>query len=123
MRRGLARDADVVLEVVNGIAFLTPLWLRNRGVTLVHHIHRDHYVTELGRVGAVAALVAGDAAAEAALRRRAVPDDLARRRRPTSSTLGVPEEDVHVGYLGVVPFDAPLPERGRRRRGCSTSGG
>ena len=28
VRRGLARDADVVLEVVNGIAFLTPLWLQ-----------------------------------------------------------------------------------------------
>ena len=25
-RRGLGRDADVVLEVVNGIAFFTPLW-------------------------------------------------------------------------------------------------
>ena len=59
VRRGLARDADVVLEVVNGITFLTPLWLRRKPrVTLVHHIHRDHYVTELGRVGAVAALVA-----------------------------------------------------------------
>ena len=28
VRRGLARDADVVLEVVNGITFLTPLWLQ-----------------------------------------------------------------------------------------------
>jgi hypothetical protein len=26
--RGLVPDADVVLEVVNGITFLTPLWLR-----------------------------------------------------------------------------------------------
>ena len=44
VRRGLGRDADVVLEVVNGITFLTPLWLRKPRVTLVHHIHRDHYV-------------------------------------------------------------------------------
>src|SRR5689334_14119563 len=57
VRRGLARDADVVLEVVNGIAFFTPVWLgRKPRVTLVHHIHKDHYVTELGRVGSVAAL-------------------------------------------------------------------
>src|SRR3954467_4846548 len=49
VRRGLAQDADVVLEVVNGIAFLTPLWLNKPRVTLVHHIHRDHYVTELGK--------------------------------------------------------------------------
>ena len=27
-------------------------------MTLVHHIHRDHYVTELGRKGAVAAVLA-----------------------------------------------------------------
>ena len=26
--RGLVPDADVVLEVINGITFLTPLWLR-----------------------------------------------------------------------------------------------
>src|SRR3954451_5861715 len=56
VKRGLAADADVVLEVVNGITFLTPLWLRKPRVTLVHHIHRDHYVTELGHGGAVAAL-------------------------------------------------------------------
>ncbi len=56
--RGLARDADVTLEVVNGIAFLTPLWLRRPHVTLVHHVHRDMYVAELGRRGAVAAVIA-----------------------------------------------------------------
>src|SRR4051812_12349761 len=55
--RGLVPDADVVLEVVNGITFLTPLWLRKPRLTLVHHIHRDHYVREMGRTGAVAALL------------------------------------------------------------------
>ena len=68
VRRGLARDADVVLEVVNGIAFLTPLWLRKPRVTLVHHIHRDHYVTELGPRGRGGGAGGRDAAAEAALR-------------------------------------------------------
>src|SRR5687767_14181268 len=42
--RGLGRDAEVVLEVVNGITFLTPLWLRKPCVTLVHHVHADHYL-------------------------------------------------------------------------------
>ncbi len=55
--RGLVPDADVVLEVINGITFLTPLWLRKPRVALLHHIHRDHYVRELGRPGAVAALL------------------------------------------------------------------
>lgn len=55
--RGLVPDADVVLEVVNGITFLTPLWCPLPRVTLVHHIHRDHYVRELGAKGRVAALM------------------------------------------------------------------
>jgi glycosyltransferase involved in cell wall biosynthesis len=54
--RGLVPDADVVLEVVNGITFLTPLWLRTPRVALVHHIHRDHYVEELGVKGRIACL-------------------------------------------------------------------
>jgi glycosyltransferase involved in cell wall biosynthesis len=56
LRRGLAADADVVLEIINGIAFFTPLWpLRRPRVAFVHHVHRDMYVEELGRRGAIAA--------------------------------------------------------------------
>ena len=47
----------MVVEVINGITFLTPLWLHTPRVALLHHIHRDHYVRELGRPGAVAALL------------------------------------------------------------------
>lgn len=53
--RGLVPDADVTLEVVNGVTFLTPVWMRTPRVTLVHHIHRDHYLREMGRKGALAA--------------------------------------------------------------------
>src|SRR3954449_11843691 len=52
--RGLVPDADVVLEVINGITFLTPLWLRKPRVALVHHVHTDHYAREMGRAGKVA---------------------------------------------------------------------
>ncbi|MGI8633628.1 MAG: glycosyltransferase [Solirubrobacterales bacterium] len=55
--RGLVPDPDVVLEVVNGITFLSPLWLRAPSVTLVHHVHRDHYVREMGPKGKLAALL------------------------------------------------------------------
>src|SRR3954453_11313693 len=54
--RGLVPDADVVLEVINGITFLTPLWLRTPRAALVHHVHTDHYEREMGRVGKVAGL-------------------------------------------------------------------
>jgi O-antigen/teichoic acid export membrane protein len=45
--RGLGRDADVALEVVDGVAFLTPLWLRRPRVALVRGAGR-------GRAGALA---------------------------------------------------------------------
>jgi glycosyltransferase involved in cell wall biosynthesis len=53
--RGLVPDADVVLEVCNGVTFLTPLWCRTPRVTLIHHIHRDLYRAELPRTGRLAA--------------------------------------------------------------------
>ena len=56
VKRGAVKDVDVVLEVINGIAFFTPLWrLRVPRVAQVYHVHRDMYVEELGRRGAVAA--------------------------------------------------------------------
>ena len=101
VKRGAVRDVDVVLEVVNGIAFFTPLWRLNvPRVALVYHVHRDMYVEELGRRGAMAAwlletlplrhLYAGTPfltishAAEAAL-----------------VELGVAREDITVVYSGV----------------------
>ena len=57
LRRGLVPDADVVLEVVNGITFLTPLWLNLPRLTLIHHVHREHYAQELGRLGKIAAFL------------------------------------------------------------------
>jgi len=55
--RGLVPDADVAFEVVNGVTFLTPLWMSTPRVTLIHHVHRDHYVEEMGPKGRVAAFM------------------------------------------------------------------
>lgn len=107
--RGVGRDADVCLEVVNGIAFFTPLWrwLKMPRVTLVHHVHADHYVTELGRRGQIAAVV---------LERiplrffyRATPFlTISRAAQADLEGLGVPHEQIHVAYLGVdAPADPP----------------
>jgi len=108
LRRGIGRDADVVLEVVNGIAFFSPLWrwLRAPTVALVHHVHQDHYVTELGLQGRIAAFL---------LER--LPLRLLYRQSPVLTIsnaaleeiveLGVPRDHVHVAYLGV--DDPPFP--------------
>src|SRR3954447_16234224 len=100
VRRGLAQDADVALEVINGIAFFTPLWLRRPRVAFVHHVHQDHYVTELGAGGRVAGLLAE--ALPLKLLYRGTPfltiSDAARR---DLAGLGVKAEVV---YLGVEPI-------------------
>ena len=49
--RGVGRDADVVLEVINGITFLTPLWLRKPRVAMLHHVHRELFLEEYPRTG------------------------------------------------------------------------
>src|SRR3954451_14807920 len=105
--RGLAADADVVLEVVNGITFLTPLWLRKPRVTLVHHIHRDHYVTELGRLGALAAL-ALETLPLKVLYSGAPFLTISESAKRDIVALGVAPDDTHVGYLGGAPFP-PVP--------------
>ena len=103
--RGVGSDADVVLEVVNGITFLTPLWLRRPSVTLVHHVHRDHYVAEMGRPGAVAALLA-ETLPLRALYRSSPFVTISDAGRDDLRALGIPEERIHVCRLGVeqAPF-------------------
>ena len=98
--RGLARDADVVLEVVNGIAFLAPLWTRRPHVALVHHVHRDHYVAEMGRKGAIPAFLL-ETLPLRWLYRRTPFVTISEAGRRDLLELGVPEDQIHVGYLGV----------------------
>jgi glycosyltransferase involved in cell wall biosynthesis len=98
--RGLVPDADVVLEVVNGITFLTPLWLRKPRVTLVHHVHRDHFVEELGRKGRLAAWLLETVPLRRLYRgsrfltiSHATAEDIAWH--------GIPIEEIDVCYIGV----------------------
>ncbi|HEU4975930.1 MAG TPA: glycosyltransferase [Baekduia sp.] len=112
--RGIGRDADVVLEVVNGIAFMTPLWwwLTAPRVTLVHHVHQDHYVAEMGRRGRLAALLAERLPLQTVYRHHQflTISDSARR---DLVGLGIPSEQIHVAYLGVEPesfYEAPKAE-------------
>ncbi len=106
LRHGVGRDADVVLEVINGITFLTPLWLRRPRVALVHHIHRDHYVTELGRPGAVAALLA-ETLPLRLLYRDTTFLTISDSGRRDLLEHGMPEDRVHVAYLGVEEPEFP----------------
>lgn len=57
LARGLAGrvpKADVTLEIINGICWMTPLWHRGPCVSLIHHVHKSMYVDEMGSQGRVA---------------------------------------------------------------------
>jgi glycosyltransferase involved in cell wall biosynthesis len=105
--RGLVPDADVVLEVVNGITFLTPLWLKTPRVTLVHHIHRDHYRRELGRLGPLAAFLL-ETAPLRWLYRRSRFLTISHASAHDIAAHGIPLERIDVGYIGV-ELDAFAP--------------
>lgn len=51
------RDADVLVEVVNGMPFLTDLWWHGPRVSFVHHVHGDqwhqHFGWPVGPIGQV----------------------------------------------------------------------
>jgi glycosyltransferase involved in cell wall biosynthesis len=98
--RGIGRDADVVLEVINGITFLTPLWLRKPRVAMVHHVHRELYLEEFRRFGLPLFWMLERLPLRLLYRRtpfltisNSARDDLARE--------GIPPEHVTVEYLGV----------------------
>lgn len=100
--RGIGRDADVVLEVINGITFVTPLWLRKPRVAMVHHVHRELYLGEFRRFGLPLFWMLERLPLRLLYRRtpfltisNSARDDLARE--------GIPREHVTVEYLGVDP--------------------
>ncbi|HEY8866295.1 MAG TPA: glycosyltransferase family 4 protein, partial [Solirubrobacteraceae bacterium] len=100
LRRGVGRDADVTLEVINGIPFFTPLWLRTPRVSLVHHVHRRMYVAELGRRGALVAMLLETLPLRFLY--RATPFvTVSESARADLAALGVPPERIEVVYNGV----------------------
>jgi glycosyltransferase involved in cell wall biosynthesis/O-antigen/teichoic acid export membrane protein len=113
--RGVGRDADVVLEVVNGITFLTPLWLRKPRVVLVHHVHRDLYVNEFGRLGRFLAW-ALEAVPLRYLYRDAPFLTISRAARDDLVRVGIPADNITVEYLGVEPGSFGRGVRAREPR-------
>ena len=97
--RGVGRDADVVFEVINGITFLTPLWLRKPRVALVHHVHRELFLGEYPRIGLY--LYWTLERLPLLLYRRTPFLTISRSARDELVRDGIPHENVTVEYLGV----------------------
>ena len=107
LRRGLVPDADVVLEVINGITFLTPLWLRLPRIALIHHVHREHYAQELGRLGRIAAFLL-ETAPLRWLYSGARFQTLSHAEAEKIAAHEIPLEAIDVNYIGV-ELDAFAP--------------
>jgi glycosyltransferase involved in cell wall biosynthesis len=102
--RGLGQDADVVLEIINGITFLTPLWLRKPRVALVCHPHRELYVGEFGRErGRMLAALAEELPLRLLYRRAAFLTISESARNDLVQIDGLRREQISVAYCGVEP--------------------
>ena len=98
--RKLVPDADVVLEVINGITFLTPLWLRTPHIALMNHCHCLHYVEEMGLEGQIAAFALERAPLRLLYRKTpfvAVSHSTARELVEH----GIPRDHITVNYTGL----------------------
>ena len=107
--RGIGRDADVVLEVINGITFLSPVWLRKPRVAMVHHVHRELYLEEFPRFGLPLFWML-ERLPLRLLYRRTPFLTISNSARADLAREGIPPEHVTVEYLGVdVDKYAPAP--------------
>ena len=110
--RGLGRDADVVFEVINGIVFLGPLWLRKPIVALVNHPHRDLFVGEFGRrLGRVLAALLEELPLRFFYRRIPFVTISGSARDELVSIDRIPAEHITIAYCGV---EAPVASRTER---------
>ena len=102
--RGLGRDADVVFEVINGIVFLTPLWLRKPRVALVNHPHRDLYIGEYGpRRGRLMCALFEELPLRLLYRRVPFLTISESARDELVSIDGIPAENITIAYCGIGP--------------------
>lgn len=105
LRRGLVPDADVALELVNGVFFMTPLWLRVPTLTLVQHLSGGpQYKAELGWKGRPVELLLETLPLRFLYRESSfmtvsqpIADQLVRQ--------GASEDRVEVNYIGLEPED------------------
>ncbi|MBI2706175.1 MAG: glycosyltransferase [Actinobacteria bacterium] len=98
------RDADLVVDVVNGMPFFTPLWRRGPGLCLVHHVHGEqwgqYFPRPIARTGEV-------------FERRVLPRlyrgthflSISESTKADLEALGVPGDHIHLMYNGLALED------------------
>lgn len=93
--------ADVTLEIINGICWMTPLWLKGPRVSLIHHVHKDMYVEEMGRSGRLAGYLLETAPLRTIYRNSRFLVVSEATRDEVATTHRVPNSAIDVVYPGV----------------------
>jgi glycosyltransferase involved in cell wall biosynthesis len=103
-------DADVLIDVQNGVPYFSPLWRRRPSVCLVHHVHTDQWAMRFP--APLAGVLRG-------VERRVMPAVYRNRRYVaiSSSTatslaaIGVRPDSITVIESGVDPVSGPVSTR------------
>jgi glycosyltransferase involved in cell wall biosynthesis len=98
------READLVVDVQNGMPYFSPLWRRRASLCVVHHVHTDQWATRFPTP------VAG---VFRSIERRGMPFvyrhkpfvAISRSTAQSLAAIGIPEDSITVIESGV---DAPL---------------
>ena len=109
---GLVPDADVVLEVMNGVTYLTPLWLRLPAVRYVHHLSRgEQYAAEFGpRRGAVLGAALETLPLRLLYRHRRFTT-VSQATKAQLTALGIAADSIEVNHPGLRPDQFATGER------------
>lgn len=98
------RDADVVIDVENGLPFFSPLWRRGPSLCLVHHVHTDQWRSRFP-----APIAAGASAVERHLMPAVYRHNLFVAVSP-STARSLVEIGVSPGRIRVIESGVDLPE-------------
>jgi glycosyltransferase involved in cell wall biosynthesis len=102
LRRDCERP-DVIIEVQNGVPFLSRLWARKvNGIVLVHHVHREQWRVVLGPVLARLGWWMESRLAPR-VNRGSQYVAVSQRTREELSHLGVRRSDIQVIHNGAIP--------------------
>jgi glycosyltransferase involved in cell wall biosynthesis len=102
---------DVLIEIWNGMPFLSPLWCRGPRVILLHHVHAEMWNMTLGpKLGPLGALFEAKVAPPL-YRSSAVATLSESSKRELVDELGFRDERVTVVHPGIDPRYSPGGER------------
>lgn len=103
---GRALDPDIVIDDINKIPFMSPLYIRRPIVGIIHHLFGDSLINEVGRLSA----------AYVSFFERRIPrvyaatpiSVVSESTKQECIALGLPPSNLHVIYNGIEPTEFPM---------------